>query len=139
MTRVMIFGTFDMIHPGHEDFFRQARALAPQPLLIVSVARDAVVQRTKGFSPRMSENDRLANVAAHPLVDVAVLGDEEGYMHHIREQKPDIIGLGYDQAGEYVDTLEHDVRAAGLQTKIIRLKSHKPEQYKTSKLYRGVS
>ena len=38
MTRIMVFGTFDMIHAGHEDLFRQARALAKEPYLIVSVA-----------------------------------------------------------------------------------------------------
>ncbi len=56
MTRIMVFGTFDMIHEGHADLFRQARALASDPYLIVSVARDAVAQRIKGNRPRHSED-----------------------------------------------------------------------------------
>ena len=102
MTRIMVFGTFDMIHEGHEDFFRQARALTSNSHLIVSVARDEVATRIKGIKPRNSEEARRSAVAEHELVDEAVLGDEEGYIAHIRENKPDIIALGYDQEGEFV-------------------------------------
>ena len=136
MTRIMIFGTFDMIHAGHEDFFRQARELAPDPFLIVSVARDDVVERIKGSRPKHTEDERLATVKAHRLVDEAVLGDEEGYVAHIVAQKPHFIGLGYDQVGEYVELLEEDLRMAGLETKIVRLQPYQPEVFKTSKLSR---
>lgn len=130
----MVFGTFDMIHPGHEDFFRQARALAQEPYLIVSIARDVVTTRIKSFSPRHHESERLAIVAAHPLVDKAVLGAELDYIGHIKEENPEIIALGYDQLGEYVENLEKDLRAASLACRIVRLKPHRPELYKTSKL-----
>jgi cytidyltransferase-like protein len=136
MTRIMVFGTFDMIHAGHEDLFRQARALAPDSFLIVSVARDSAVERIKGITPKHSENERLALIAKHELVDEAVLGDEEGYVAHIVAQKPHIIALGYDQIGEYVDNLESDLRAEGLETKIVRLQPYQPDVFKTSKLSR---
>ena len=138
----MVFGTFDMIHEGHEDFFRQARALArpepgrraPEPYLIVSVARDASSSRVKGASPRHAEGERLAHVAEHPLVDKAMLGDEVGYLKHIMEEKPDIIALGYDQNGEFVDDLEHDLEKEGMSVRVVRLAAHRPDVYKTSKL-----
>ena len=123
-----------MIHAGHEDFFRQARSLGVEPFLIVSVARDAAAKRHRGVMPQKNENERLAQLAAHPFVDHAVLGDEEGYIGHILEERPDIIALGYDQSGEYVDSLESDLREAGLVTKIVRLKPFMEEIYKTSKL-----
>ena len=134
MTRIMIFGTFDMIHEGHEHFFRQARSLTADPYLIVSVARDQATERVKGILPRHREGERLITVAGHPLVDRAVLGDSEGYIEHVRVNKPDIIALGYDQCGEYVDTLEKDLTNAGLSVVIARMKPHKPGEYKTSKL-----
>jgi FAD synthetase len=134
MTRVMVFGTFDVIHPGHEDFFRQARALAPDAYLIVSVARDAAAARIKGFSPKHSEEERREALEKHTLVDEAILGDAEGYTAHITAAKPDIIALGYDQEGEYVRNLVHDLQGAGLSAKIVRLSSFRPEVYKTSKL-----
>ena len=142
MTTIMVFGTFDMVHPGHEDLFRQARGLAlrpgsgqaPDPYLVVSIARDDVVERIKGQRPRNAEELRRSTVATHALVDEAVLGDSEGYIEHIQKIAPDIIALGYDQTGEFVDTLEHDLVFAGLMTKIIRLEAFEPERYKTSKL-----
>ncbi|MCR4325454.1 MAG: adenylyltransferase/cytidyltransferase family protein [Patescibacteria group bacterium] len=134
MTRIMVFGTFDMIHEGHEDFFRQARALAREPHLIVSVARDKNVERIKGVKPRLYEEERLAAVAAHPSVDEAVLGDEEGYLPHIIAARPDIVALGYDQRGIYVDLLPESLQSAGVTAKVVRLKAHKPDTFKTSKL-----
>ncbi len=134
MSRIMAFGTFDMLHAGHEDFFKQARALAPEPHLIISVARDTAAARHRGIPPRRDETARHADVAAHPLVDEAVLGDEVGYLPHIVAARPDIIALGYDQQGEYVNTLERDLTNVGLSTKVVRLQAFKPETYKTSKL-----
>ena len=134
MTRIMVFGTFDMIHEGHADFFKQARLLAPNPHLIVSVARDSSVARIKGGIPRHTESERLSMVAASSLADETVLGDELGYINHIALQMPDIIALGYDQEGEYVEHLEKDLRDAGMKTRVVRLTAFKPEVYKTSKL-----
>ena len=48
--------------------------------------------------------------------------------------KPDIIALGYDQTGEFVDHLERDLAAAGLRPRIVRLQAFEPETYKTSKM-----
>ena len=134
MTRIMVFGTFDMIHAGHEDFFRQARTLAADPYLIVSIARDSAAERVKGKRPRYLEGKRLRQVAAHSFVDEAILGDEEGYMKHIGAVCPDIIALGYDQTGEYVDTLEEELRVAHLRTRVVRLKPYQAKVFKTSKL-----
>ena len=123
-----------MIHKGHEDMFRQARMLAPESYLMVSVARDSAAKRHRGFVPQNDEERRQAALATHELVDEAVLGDEEGYITHIAKVNPDIIALGYDQAGEYVEHLEEDLARAGLSPKIVRLKAFEPETYKTSKL-----
>ena len=138
MTRIMIFGTFDMIHPGHEDLFRQARSFADDPYLIVSVARDSVAARYKQNALQNDERARSRMLEAHPAVDKVVLGDEAGYIPHILAEAPDVIALGYDQDGEYVENLEKELAAAGAHPRIVRLLPHKPEIYKTSKL-RGES
>lgn len=135
MARIMVFGTFDVIHPGHEDFFRQARSLSDDPYLIVSVARDSAAKRHRGIPPRHAERERRRALESHPLVDEAVLGDERGYMAHIIAARPDIIALGYDQSGEYVEHLERDLTEADLSSKVVRLKAFNPETYKTSKLH----
>jgi choline-phosphate cytidylyltransferase len=134
MKKIMVFGTFDMIHKGHENFFRQARALAEKPYLIVSVARDAAAKKHRGFFPQRYEDERTALIAQHPLVDKAILGDADGFISHIAHESPDVIALGYDQRGEYVDALERELAAANLSPKIVRLQAFKPDTFKTSKL-----
>lgn len=130
----MVFGTFDMLHEGHLDLFRQARLLASEPILIVSIARDSAAERIKGSKSRRTELERLALVETCDLVDEVVLGDKEGYVEHIKQVSPDIIALGYDQKGEYVDHLDAALDRVGLHPKIVRLKPYKPEIYKTSRL-----
>jgi cytidyltransferase-like protein len=134
MTRVMVFGTFDMIHEGHRDLFRQAKATVSEPHLIISVARDGNVERIKGRRPQFSEVDRVLRLKESGLADEVVLGDADGYLPHIRAAKPDVIALGYDQQGEYVEHLERELASAGLDVRIVRLSPHFPETYKTSKL-----
>jgi FAD synthetase len=131
----MVFGTFDLVHPGHEHFFRQARAQArgQTAFLIVSVARDKNVQRIKGRKPLHSEKKRLAVLKSHPLVDRAILGGLVDHLPHIIKQKPDVIALGYDQQ-EYVKGLKTGLKHKGLQVKIVRLKPHQPRIYKSSLL-----
>ena len=51
----------------------------------------------------------------------------------IKQEKPDIIALGYDQ-NSYTNDLEKKIEEFGLKIKIARLKPYKPEKYKSSKL-----
>lgn len=142
-TRVMVFGTFDIVHKGHQHFFEQARALVEslprnkkglsKAFLIVSIARDSNVLRIKGRAPRHTQQQRRDAVKASPIVDKVVIGAAGDHMPHIIKEKPDIIALGYDQTA-YVSGLRKALKLAGLNTKVIRLKSHKPHLYKTSLL-----
>ena len=130
----MVFGTFDMIHDGHIDLFRQAKALVPDAFLIVSLARDANVARIKGQRPQNNETARAEYLRESTYVDEVVLGDREGYLPHILAARPDIIALGYDQEGEYVQELEGKLKEDGLHVRVVRLKPYHPETFKTSKL-----
>ncbi len=42
--------------------------------------------------------------------------------------------IGYDQDGEYVRDLASDLEKARLSVRIVRMKPHHPERFKTSKL-----
>jgi cytidyltransferase-like protein len=127
----MVFGTFDVLHKGHLNFFKQARALSKKPYLIVSVARDINVKRIKGTRPRSTEKQRLALIKKCQLVDKAVLGAIKSHIPHITREFPDIISLGYDQHA-YVGNLKNLLKKAGLQVKVIRLKAFYPKIYKSS-------
>ncbi len=132
-TRIMVFGTFDILHKGHLNFFKQARGLSNNPFLIVSVARDRNVKKIKGHKPANSEQTRLKFVALSDLVNKAVLGGVKNHLPHILKAKPSIIALGYDQT-VYVKNLKQDLTKAGLNVKVKRLKAFKPHLYKSSKL-----
>ena len=58
MVRVMVFGTFDGLHQGHLNFFKQARNLSKNSYLIVSVARDKNVKKIKGRLPYLNEKKK---------------------------------------------------------------------------------
>ena len=48
----MVFGAFDGLHPGHLDFFRQAKEYGDT--LVVSVGTDKNVEKIKGKKPQNS-------------------------------------------------------------------------------------
>lgn len=129
--RVMVFGTFDVVHQGHRSLFRQARAYGNE--LVAVVARDEIVKAVKGRLPHFDEETRRAAVEKEKLVDRAVLGDPEDRYAVIEALKPDVICLGYDQR-TFVDQLPNELQKRGISADIIRLKPFKPERYKSSKI-----
>jgi len=130
---VMCFGTFDGLHPGHEDYFRQAHEHGDR--LVVVIARDATVVDVKGDLPANNESDRLAAVQEHVLVDEAVLGNLDDKYRVIEEQQPDVICLGYDQE-TFTDTLDVELTRRGLATVVVRCEAYFPDTFKSS-LLRG--
>lgn len=129
---VMVFGTFDILHRGHLNFFKQAKKYGKK--LIVVIARDSNVKKEKGHWPKFSEKIRLKNIKKLQIVDKVVLGDEKDYFKAIRKERPDIICLGYDQTMKIL-ALKKRLRKIGLvKTKIYRLRAYKPKIYKSSLL-----
>lgn len=130
---VMCFGTFDALHPGHEDYFRQAREHGDR--LVVVVARDSTVVDVKGDLPSMNEQERLLAVQEHALVDEAVLGNEDDKYRVIEDFQPDVICLGYDQE-TFTDTLDIELTRRGLAANVVRCEAFFPDTFKSS-LLRG--
>ena len=96
--KVMVFGVFDRLHPGHISFLEQAAACGDE--LIAVVTRDIIVQELKKKMPLHKEEERMQAVKNNSCVHNAVLGDAAlGLYDVIRERAPDIICLGYDQHG----------------------------------------
>lgn len=127
--RIMLFGTFDGLHKGHLNFFKQAKKLHQNSFLIVSVARDKNVLRIKGYKPKLKEKERLALIRKCNLIDKVILANKDRYFEHILKVKPDIIALGYDQVA-YVENLKKDLKNNKIPIKIIRLKPFKEKIFK---------
>ncbi len=127
--KIMVFGTFDGLHPGHLDFFKQAKSLMKNSFLIVSIARDKNVQKIKGQKPEINEKMRLLLVMGNKLVDKVVLAGVSNHLPHIIKERPDIIALGYDQK-HYIKNLKKDLENKGIIVEVIRLKPYKEKVYK---------
>ncbi|MFZ2975033.1 MAG: adenylyltransferase/cytidyltransferase family protein [Candidatus Moraniibacteriota bacterium] len=129
MKKVMAFGTFDVYHKGHENYLRQARKLGEY--LVVVVARDRTVAIIKKQDTRNKEQERLERIKLSGLADEVVLGDLKDKYKIIEKYRPDLIALGYDQKVDLVK-LKDKLKEFNLKAKIVRLKSFKPEIYKSS-------
>lgn len=134
MKKVMLFGAFDGLHPGHMDFFKQAKKMGNY--LIVSVGLDENVKKIKGKKPLFSQNERLNLVSSLKIVDEAVLGSKTDFYQHIKKYKPDLICLGYDQWAK-VDEVQTELKKVGLaDTKVVRLEPYKQDIAKSTVLKR---
>lgn len=130
MIKVMCFGAFDGLHPGHLDFFKQARKYGD--FLIVSVGTDRNVERIKGKAPLFDQKERLDLVSAVGIVDRVILGAEEDFYAEIKKYSPDVICLGYDQWASEQEVREELDRVGLSKTKVVRLKPHKFERAKST-------
>ena len=132
----MIFGTFDIVHLGHLNLFRQARKLGDY--LVVVVARDKTSKKIKKITLVNNEKERLEFLKNIKSIDQAILGDKIDYYKVIKTEKPDVIALGYDQQN-FIDKLEDKIKEFKLNTKVVRMKSHKPEQHKSENIRKKLS
>jgi len=131
MKKIIVFGSFDILHKGHFYFLKQAKSYGNY--LIVVLARDKTIEQLKNRKPLNNEKKRKANLEKIDIVDKVLLGNLKDKYKVIEEQKPDIICLGYDQKF-FVNSLKQELAKRNLNIKIVKLKPYKPEIYKSSKL-----
>ena len=137
MKTVLVFGTFDIIHPGHRWFLRQAASHGDRIVAVVS--RDRFVSDWKGSPPVTDENMRRSSLISSGLVDDAVLSDLTIRTYGVLERLvPDIICLGHDQKAlkddleSYLDQRVYEFS----RPTIIVLKPWKRGCYSSSRLNR---
>ncbi len=128
MKKVMIFGTFDILHTGHFYVFREAKKLGNY--LVAIVARDARVSTIKKRKPIHTELERKKMLLHINLIDRVKLGDKTDVYKGIKQEKPDLIVLGYDQR-QFTEKLEQKITEFKLKTKIKRLKPYKHTHLKS--------
>jgi FAD synthetase len=118
--RVVVAGTFDILHPGHVFLISEAVKLGD---VIVVVARDKNVQRAKGHRVIVPERQRRFMVEALKGVTQAVLGSEDEDLFRVIEQlNPDILLLGPNQQIS-TEQVERELQRRKLKAKVQRLES----------------
>jgi len=112
---VVAQGTFDILHPGHVHYLREAKAMGNR--LHVIVARGENV--THKAPPVISNRQRVEMVEALDPVDEARLGHPDDIFVPIEAIEPDVIALGYDQYHE-VEGIEAALAERGIDCDVRR-------------------
>lgn len=133
---VLSFGSFDPLHEGHRDFFRQAKSLGDR--LVVVVASDRQIRALKQHEPYQSEDERLEAVDAVEEVDEVLRGDEEVNDYRLLESIDfDVLAVGYDQRPDDAGVREILDSVGKSEVVVERLKPHLPDRYKSSLFKKG--
>lgn len=131
MKKVIVFGTFDIVHMGHIHMFKQAREYGDY--LVAVIARDVNVEKIKGIGSLHTEKERAAFLTYIQLIDEVCLGGFVDPYKVLKEQRPDVVALGYDQK-IFVDRLEEALTNFGIEAQIVRLSPYSEERFKSSKI-----
>jgi cytidyltransferase-like protein len=98
MIRVFVSGCYDILHAGHVQFFREARALGDH--LTVCFASNDVLWLHKQRRSSLPDDHKLALLTALDGVDEVVIGTgmDEGidFREHFLRLKPDILAVTDD-------------------------------------------
>lgn len=111
LSLVFTNGCFDLLHPGHVRYLKQARALGDA--LVVALNSDASVRALKGANrPILNQHERAEVIAALESVDYVVVFEEETPRDLIAALIPDLLVKGGDwQIDQIVG--RDEVEAAG--------------------------
>jgi len=127
--KVLVFGTFDQLHPGHIFFLDEAHKRGE---LYIVIARDINVKRIKGQSAVESQEKRKEAVQkAFPDARV-IMGDREDFFVPVRSIHPDLIIFGYDQR------LPQGIQETDFSCPVERSCAMEPSKYKSSLRRRGL-
>lgn len=120
---VLAGGVFDIIHPGHIHTLNAAKALGG--VLVVAVATDKTAEKMKKRSPLHNQELRRELVSSLSMVDKAIVGHEDDIFQTVKEVKPNIIVLGYDQVHQE-KFISDGCKRINLDVEIVRLESPVP-------------
>jgi D-glycero-beta-D-manno-heptose 1-phosphate adenylyltransferase len=95
-TVVFTNGVFDILHPGHVRYLKDARALGGGLIVGVNSDRSARAQGKAPDRPINSAAERCEVVAALASVDAVVIFDEDTPHEIIKLIEPDVLVKGAD-------------------------------------------
>ena len=100
--KVIVNGTFDLLHVGHVALLEYAKSLGDH--LLVCIDSDSRVKQLKGESrPINTQADRVKMLSALRCVDmVQVFDTKEQLIEQIKLYQPDIMVKGSDYKGKSI-------------------------------------
>ncbi len=99
MKKVITYGTFDLLHIGHLNILKRAKALGDY--LIVAVSSDKF-NESKGKKAYYSIEDRVEMLKSIKFVDEVIVEESwEQKINDIRQNSVDIFVMGDDWVGKF--------------------------------------
>jgi len=120
---VVAQGTFDVLHPGHVHYLREARSMGER-LHVIIARRENVTHKEP---PVLPDHQRREMVAALQPVDRAIVGHPEDIFVPIERIRPDVIALGHDQHHRE-EGLRAELDRRGIDCSIRRASGREPRE-----------
>lgn len=100
MKRIITYGTFDLLHYGHVNLLRRARALGDY--LVVGITSEQYDKERGKLNVRQPLADRIENVRGTGLADKIIVEEYEGQkIRDIVENEINTFVIGSDWAGKF--------------------------------------
>ncbi|MEA5386263.1 adenylyltransferase/cytidyltransferase family protein [Haloarculaceae archaeon H-GB11] len=122
MKRVVAQGTFDILHPGHLHYLREAASFGDE-LHVIVARRENVTHKAP---PVLSNEQRREMVGGLDPVDEARLGHPDDIFVPIEEIDPAVIVLGHDQHHDE-SGIREALDARGIDCSVRRASAREPE------------
>lgn len=108
MTKIIVNGTFDILHVGHLQMLQYAKSM-PDAYVCVLIDSDRRVKELKGASrPINNQQDRATFLSSLKSVDeVGIFDSDQELDTMIKEYEPDIMVKGSDYRGKPIIGSQH--------------------------------
>ncbi len=99
MTKVITYGTFDLLHHGHIRLLKRAKELGDY--LIVGVKSDMFVKERGKFNVQKSIRERIEDVEKTGYADLVIIEEYDGQkINDIQKYGIDVFVIGSDWEGK---------------------------------------
>lgn len=138
MKKVFVSGCYDILHAGHIQFFKDARALGDH--LTVCFASDEVLKIYKDREPSLPHDNKAVLIGSFSFVDRVVTSSDVDpifdFVGHINRDKPDILAVTEDD--RHQKEKQRFCKKYGIKF-VVLPKTNPVTQVSTSKILRSIS
>jgi rfaE bifunctional protein nucleotidyltransferase chain/domain len=108
MKRIVVNGSFDVIHVGHLRLLQHARSYIDSYVLVLIDSDRRIAQLKGPDRPVNNEYERASLLAALKYVDrVEIFDSDQELIDYIKDFNPDIMVKGSDYQGRHIIGSEH--------------------------------
>lgn len=119
MKKVAVWGKFDILHKGHLEFLKNAKALGDE--LYIIVIPDKAVSENTYKTPDRTAKERQAKLKELDFIKEVYIDSLECGLSSILQLCPDIFAFGHDQKTVWEEKLQKYLSSKNLYPQYVRL------------------